>query len=322
MLGWANADEPVALLALIGLAFLLLLSGLEIDFARLRGPVLRLTGVGFGFSFALALVVGYGLRAEELVHSPLLIAIILSATALGVILPILKDAGETATPFGQVVVAAAAIAEIVPIVLLSLFFTGEAAGIGAKLVLLIAFFVFVAAVASVIFGLEHSKRISAALVSCRTPPRRSGCAALFCCSSSLRCWLPGSASRPSLAPTWPAPRLSSSIATDGHPHPVPAAKLQAVGFGVFVPFFFVSTGIQLDVKSLFRSGSTLGHVAIFLVAMLAVRGIPAVLYGSLAQRRGQLVGAGLIQATSLSLPVVAGKIGVTLGLIRRRITWH
>jgi Kef-type K+ transport system membrane component KefB len=85
---------------------------------------------------------------------------------------------------------------------------------------------------------------------------------------------------------------------------------------VFVPFFFVSTGLQLDVKSLIQSGSTLGRVPIFLAAMLAVRGIPAVLYRSLAQRRGQLVGAGLLQATSLSLPVVAGRIGVTLGLIR------
>jgi Kef-type K+ transport system membrane component KefB len=316
VLGWANADEPVALLALIGLAFLLLLSGLEIDFARLRGPVLRLTGVGFGFSFALALVVGYGLRAEELVHSPLLIAIILSATALGVILPILKDAGETATPFGQVVVAAAAIAEIVPIVLLSLFFTGEAAGIGAKLVLLIAFFVFVAAVASAIFGLEHSKRISAALVKLQDTTaeiRVRGAFLLLVVFAVL-------ATRFGLEAILGAYLAGATLKLvdrdEMGTHTLFRAKLQAVGFGVFVPFFFVSTGIQLDVKSLFRSGSTLGHVAIFLVAMLAVRGIPAVLYGSLAQRRGQLVGAGLIQATSLSLPVVAGKIGVTLGLIR------
>jgi Kef-type K+ transport system membrane component KefB len=125
VLGWAKADEPVAVLALIGLAFLLLLSGLEIDFNRLRGPVLSLTGLGFVVSFVLALAVGYGLRTEDLVRSPLLIAIILSATGLGVILPILEDTGVTVTPFGQVVVAAGAMAEIVPIVLLSLFFPGK-----------------------------------------------------------------------------------------------------------------------------------------------------------------------------------------------------
>jgi Kef-type K+ transport system membrane component KefB len=114
VLGWASNDEPVQVLALIGLAFLLLLAGLEIDFNRLRGRVLRLTGMSYAISFALALVVGYGLRAADLVRSPLLIAIILSATGLGIILPILKDAGETSTPFGQVVVAGASIAEVGP----------------------------------------------------------------------------------------------------------------------------------------------------------------------------------------------------------------
>ncbi len=316
VLGWAKADEPVALLALIGLAFLLLLSGLEIDFDRLRGPVLRLTGIGFVVSFALALVVGYGLRAEDLVRSPLLIAIILSATALGVILPILKDAGETATPFGQVVVAAAAIAEIVPIVLLSLFFTGEAGAIGAKVALLIAFFVFVAAVASAILGLEHSKRISAALVKLQDTTaeiRVRGAFLLLVVFAVL-------ATRFGLEAILGAYLAGATLKLvdrdEMGTHTLFRTKLQAVGFGVFIPFFFVSTGIQLDVRSLVHSGSTLGHVAIFLAAMLAVRGIPAVLYRSLAPRRGQLVGAGLLQATSLSLPVVAGKIGVTLGLIR------
>src|SRR3989440_3745448 len=105
VLGWASNDEPVQVLGLVGLAFLLLLAGLEIDFNRLRGRLLRLTGLGYLASFGLALVVGYGLRADNLVKSPLLVAIILSATGLGIILPILKDAGETSTPFGQVVVA-------------------------------------------------------------------------------------------------------------------------------------------------------------------------------------------------------------------------
>src|SRR3989442_11487399 len=142
LLGWATVDEPVTVLSRIGLAFLLLLAGLEIDFARLRGRVLRLTSLSFVVSFGLALVVGYGLRATDLVKSPLLIAIILSATGLGIVLPILKDAGETATPFGQVIVAGASIAEVGPIVLLSLFFSGHG-GLGSKLVLLVGFALFV-----------------------------------------------------------------------------------------------------------------------------------------------------------------------------------
>src|SRR5438034_6248985 len=142
VLGWASNDEPVQVLSLIGLAFLLLLAGLEIDFNRLRGRLLRLTGLGYAVSFGLALILGYGLRAGDLVRSPLLVAIILSATGLGIILPILKDARESATPFGQVIVAGASIAEVAPIVLLSLFFSGKSGGTGAKLVLLIGFALF------------------------------------------------------------------------------------------------------------------------------------------------------------------------------------
>src|SRR4051794_30823686 len=157
-LGWASTDEPVAVLSLIGLAFLLLLAGLEIDFNRLRGRLLRLTLAGYALSFALALAVGFLLKAGNLVRSPLLVAIILSATGLGVILPILKDAGATATSFGQVVIAGASIAEVGPIVLLSLFFSGESSGLGSKIVLLVAFLVFVAAVGFVILGLQRSMR--------------------------------------------------------------------------------------------------------------------------------------------------------------------
>src|SRR5919204_1641394 len=159
VLGWAKVDEPVEVLSLIGLAFLLLLAGLEIEFDRLRGRLLRVTSLAFAASFALALVVGFGLRAGDLVKSPLLVAIILSATGLGVILPILKDAGETSTPFGQVIVAGASIAEVTPIVLLSLFFSGESGGLGSKLALLIAFLGFVVAVGFAILGAERSMRL-------------------------------------------------------------------------------------------------------------------------------------------------------------------
>ena len=107
-LGWVTIDEPIQVLSVVGLAFLLFLAGLEIDFDRLRGKVLRLAGGGFVLSFALALVVAFGLDSAGIVHvrKPLLIAIILSATSLGVIIPILKDARETESSFGQLVIAA------------------------------------------------------------------------------------------------------------------------------------------------------------------------------------------------------------------------
>src|SRR5262245_15455057 len=148
LLDWASVDEPVSVMSRIGLAFLLLLAGLEIDFDRLHGRLLRLTSIAFVVSFALALAVGYVLHLAAVVRSPLLIAISLSATWLGIVLPILKDAGETGTPFGQVIVAGASIAEVTPIVLLSLFFSGKSGGLGSKSVLLAGFVLFAAAVAA------------------------------------------------------------------------------------------------------------------------------------------------------------------------------
>ena len=122
VLGWVSMDEPVEVLSLLGLAFLLLLAGLEVEFDMLRGSLLRTAALGFALSFAIALAFALVLDAAGVTGSPLLIAIILSATSLGVVIPVLKDSGEAATAFGQLVIAAASIADVATVVLLSLFF--------------------------------------------------------------------------------------------------------------------------------------------------------------------------------------------------------
>jgi Kef-type K+ transport system membrane component KefB len=315
-LGWATVDEPVQVMSMFGLAFLLLLAGLEIDFDRLRGPLLRTTTAAWVVSFAAALAVGYVLRAGDLVRSPLLVAIILSATGLGVILPILKDAGQTATPFGQVVVAGASIAEVMPIVLLSLFFSGESGGLGSKLALLGAFGVFVIAVALVILGLERSTRISSTLLRLQDTTAEIRVRAAFLLLALFVVLASRFGLEAILGAFLAGATLKLVDRDEGMTHAFFHRKLEAVGFGVFVPFFFVSTGVKLDVEALFASGSALARVPIFLAALLLVRGVPALLYRRFAARGGQLVAAGLLQATSLSIPVVAGQIGVALGLIR------
>jgi Kef-type K+ transport system membrane component KefB len=315
-LGWASNDEPVAVLSLIGLAFLLLLAGLEIDFNRLRGRLLRLTLAGYALSFALALAVGFLLKAGNLVRSPLLVAIILSATGLGVILPILKDAGATATSFGQVVIAGASIAEVGPIVLLSLFFSGESSGLGSKIVLLVAFLVFVAAVGLAILGLQRSMRISAMLLRLQDTTAEIRVRGAFLLLAVFIVLASRFGLEAILGAFLAGATLKLVDRDEAMTHAFFHAKLEAVGFGVFVPFFFVSTGIKLDVTSLFHSETALTRVPIFLAALLLVRGIPALLYRPFAERGSQLVAGGLLQATSLSIPVVAGQIGVDLGLIR------
>jgi Kef-type K+ transport system membrane component KefB len=316
VLGWASNDEPVQVLSVIGLAFLLLLAGLEIDFDRVRGRLLRLTGLGYLVSFAIALVIGLGLRAAELVRSPLLVAIILSATGLGIILPILKDAGETSTRFGQVIVAGASIAEVGPIVLLSLFFSERSGSTGAKLALLIAFFVFVAAVGLTILGLERSMRVSAVLVKLQDTTAEIRVRGAFLLLALFIVLASKFGLEAILGAFLAGATLKLVDRDQGMTHAFFHQKLQAVGFGVFIPFFFVSTGIKLDVASLFHGGWTFARVPLFLVALLAVRGLPALFYRPLAERSSQLVAGGLLQATSLSILVVAGQIGVDLGLIR------
>jgi Kef-type K+ transport system membrane component KefB len=316
VLGWASNDEPVQVLSLLGLAFLLLLAGLEIDFDQLRGRLLRITGLGYVLSFGLALIVGYGFRAGGLVKSPLLIAIILSATGLGVILPILKDAGQTATPFGQVIVAGASIAEVAPIVLLSLFFSGKAGGIGAKLALLIAFAVFVLAVGVAILGAQHSMRVSDLLVKLQDTTAEIRVRGAFLLLALFVVLASRFGLEAILGAFLAGATLKLVDRDQGMTHAFFHKKLEAVGFGVFVPFFFVSTGIKLDVSSLVHSTSALMRVPLFLAALLVVRAVPALLYRPLAEHGNQLLAGGLLQATSLSIPVVAGQIGVDLGLIR------
>ena len=158
VLGWVQIDATIEVLATIGLVFLLFLAGLEIEFYHLRGRVLRVAGIGWLASVALALVAGLALSAGGFVQTPLLVAVILSATSLGVIIPVLKDAGEIESPFGQLVVAAGSIADFGAIILLSVLFAGEG-GTGATLVLIGSLFALAFAVFVAVRGAERSMRI-------------------------------------------------------------------------------------------------------------------------------------------------------------------
>ena len=101
MLAWGEVDPPVQVLSTIGLGFLLLLSGLEIDVAHLRGALLRVTAAAYVLIFAIALAVGAVLAGAGLILSPLLVAVILSATSLGIILPVLQDGRQLGSPLGR-----------------------------------------------------------------------------------------------------------------------------------------------------------------------------------------------------------------------------
>ncbi len=316
VLGWVRVDLPISILSLLGLAFLLFLAGLEVELERLRGRLLMYVGLAFLASLVLALAVGYGLYAVGQVISPLLIAIILVATTLGVIVPLLKDAGESSTDFGQFVIAGAMFAEFGSIILLSLFFSRQAVGTGTKLVLLGGFVLLAAAFASAVLRLERSQRIAAVLLRLQDTTaqiRVRGAFVLLVAFVALASLL----GLETILGAFIAGVLLRFVDGDRMmTHPEFRQKLEAIGFGVFIPVFFVSSGIRFDLAALFASPSTLLHVPIFLAALLLVRGVPALLYRPLVGGRRSII-AGLLQATSLSFIVAATQIGLELGLITK-----
>lgn len=314
VLGWARADQPVQVLALVGLSFLLFLAGLELDVERLRGRVLRVAGLGFGASFALALAVGGALGWGGLVRSPLLIAVILASTAVGIVVPVLADAGALDTPLGRVVVAGSSLGEVVPVVLLSLLFSSDAHDAGAQVTLLVAFLALACAVVLAIARLARSgpvRRTLDALQDSTAQLRVRAAVALLMGFAAL-------AAAFGLEAILGAFLAGATIALldrgQAVTHPQFRSKLQAVGFGALVPYFFVATGMTLDVRSFVTDPGTLARVPLFLVAILAVRALPALVYRLGSWRR--TTAAGLLQATTISVPVVGGQIGVSLGVIR------
>jgi Kef-type K+ transport system membrane component KefB len=111
VLGWLEVDLPVQVLSLIGLAFLLFLSGLEIDVRQLRGALLRGAVLGYLLTLALGVPIGLTLDAAGWVSTPVLVIIALSATSLGLVVPVLKDAGQSDNRVGQSAILAATVAD-------------------------------------------------------------------------------------------------------------------------------------------------------------------------------------------------------------------
>ncbi len=316
VLGWADADAAVQVLALIGLAFLLLLSGLEIDFDGIRGNVLRVTATGFALSCVLAVGIGIVLGAADLVRSPLLIAVVLSATSLGIILPVLKEAGQLDTVrggHGRWRVDRRGGPHRAAVTLVHRGSLRSAVTVDA---------------ARRIPGPHGDDRFAhlrdrtvrvglanflLALQDTTAEIRVRGAVALLMVLSALATTFGVEAI---LGAFLAGATIKLLDRNQSMTHTLFHLKLQAVGFGAFVPFFFVSTGMALDVRGLFDEPTTLAKVPVFLAALVVVRAVPALCYASVARRRTQLLAAGLLQATSLSIPIVAGSIGVDLGLIR------
>ncbi len=319
VLNWVHVDVLLHLLSSMGLCYLLFLCGLEVDLKHLRGRVLMMVGSAFLFSIGLALVVGLSLYALDERTSPLLVAIILIATSLGIVMPILKDIGESASDFGQLVIAAATLGEFGSIILLSLFFSSEATnpvargallGILVSLILLSSLAVFGVHRTTWFTDIAHRLQDSSAQINVRIAlTLLVGFIALanaFGTEAILGAFLAGVAMRAVYKETTEL-------------RPLLRIKLEAIGFGFFVPIFFVTSGLNFNLDALLANVSIMVLVPVFLAALLLVRGVPAIVYRRRLDTQRTVI-AALLQATSLTFILAATQIGMELGLITSAIS--
>jgi Kef-type K+ transport system membrane component KefB len=302
---------PLDVFASIGLVFLFFLAGLEIAFDADDDRHLGLVGAAFAISLALALVVALIFDATELVGAPLLVAIILAATSFGIVVAVLKDAGQTSTTFGQLVIASASIADFSTVILLSLFFSSSGASFETTLVLLLLFLGVVAVLGLAIAGARGSAQLKATV----TRLHRSSAQISVRIAFLLLVVLVYMSEEFGLEVVLGAFLAGAMVSLLDREHVVRGTglqeKLEGIGFGVFIPIFFVVSGVNLDLDSLF-SFDTIVLVPLTVVALLLVRGVPALIYRRFLPRR-QALSAGLLQATSLSFVVAATHIGVQIG---------
>jgi Kef-type K+ transport system membrane component KefB len=311
VLDLVDDTAPLAVFSSIGLVFLFFLAGLEIAFDARDDRHLALVGVAFLISLALALVVALLFDAVELVGAPLLVAIILAATSFGIVVAVLKDAGQTGTPFGQLVIAGASIADFATVILLSLFFSSSGASFETTLVLLLLFLGVVAVVGLVLAGARGSEQLKATVARLHRTSAQISVRIAFL----LLVLLVYMSEEFGLEVVLGAFLAGAMVSLLDREHVVRdtglTEKLEGIGFGVFIPIFFVASGVRLDLDALFSSFDTIVLVPLTVIALLVVRGVPALIYGRFVPRR-QALSAGLLQATSLSFVVAATQIGVEI----------
>lgn len=313
VLGWVEIDAPITVLSLLGVAFLLFLAGLEIDLLKLRGQLLRLTVLGFGLTLVLGVAVGLAFDAAGWVGSPLFLAIALSATSLGLVIPVLKDAGLADRPVGQFTIAGATIADFGAVLLLSFLFSEAEGGPASRLITLALFVAVIGAAAVALARAGRSMRIDAVLVALQdtTAEIRVRIAVALLVGFVA---LAANVGLETILGAFLAGAVLGLVDRDAASHPHFRLKLEALGYGFLIPVFFVTSGLRFDLDALTEDPSALARVPLFLAALFVVRFVPSLLYRRPLGVASARV-AGLLQATSLPFIVTAAEIGTAIDVI-------
>jgi Kef-type K+ transport system membrane component KefB len=284
---WVEVDVPVDVLSLFGLGFLLFLAGLEMDPRRLRGAAGHV-GVAFALSLVLAVALGFGVEVVHATDSPVFVGFVLASTSLGLVVPVLRDAGQTNTEFGQLVLAGSSAGEFGSIVLVSVFFSQDASSTASTIFLLVAFGVLAAVVGLALSRAGRSIRVSGTLLRLEETTAQLGVrfavmllAVFFVLATDL--------GLEAILGAFVAGALLRVVDADERLiHERFRAKIEAVGYGFLVPVFFVSSGLRFDADALFDEPGHLALAGALLLALLLARGLPALIYRPLVGTRRAL----------------------------------
>ncbi|MGI5127913.1 cation:proton antiporter [Pseudonocardia sp. CA-107938] len=313
VLGWVTPDATVRALALLGLSFLLFLAGSEVDLRRFRGTLGRRVAISLVVSVGAAAVV-VGVLLALGVDGAALIGVALLATSLGLVVPVLSDAGALAQPVGRLALAGAASGEVAAVVLLSVGLAADDTPLAGRLLLLALLVGALGMIALAVLGVEHSTRLTAVIerLADTSAQIRVRLTVLLVAGLALAAQALGFEA---ILGAFLAGLLVRALDPDpAATHPLYPVKLEAVGYGLLVPVFFVTSGLTLDLSGLVEHPAALAAVPAFLLALLLVRGLPALAFRHELGRR-ELLAVGLLQATSLPFLLAAVAIGHEMDLL-------
>ena len=291
-----HVDSAISFFANLGLALLFFFAGYEIDLNLIRGRPLRLGLLGWAISLVMAYSLAGLLALVGVVLSALYTGSALTTTAIGTLLPILSDAGELRSRFASFILAAGAVGEFGPVLLITLVLSAQGTLHNALLLLaflVVAVVVAVLATRSSIWTLPLFERTleSSSQLAVRWILVLVFALVVLAFHLGLDLLLGGFAAG-----------LIARRALGEREMPVFDSKLTAVAFGVFVPVFFVVSGMTLDLPALFASVSGVLKMFLFFGLFFVVRGTPALLlYREELGRRDRLA---LALFSSTQLPLV------------------
>ena len=306
VLDLARTDGFVDALSTFGLAFLFFLAGMEIDFERIRGAPARDGVSGWLVSLVLGLGIAFAVDTSGIVDAPILVGLALSTTAMGTLMPILRDAGILDQRFGDFVVGAGAAGEFGPVVIVSVILAFDADEPLRALLL----FVFAGiVVAAALFALRARPARVVRLVE--TTMGTSGQLAIRL-SLLLIVALAVLATEFGLDVILGAfaAGIVVGIVIRGTESEEFLGKLDAIGFGFLIPVFFIATGMDYDLDTLFSNPASMVLVPGFALLFLVTRGIPALALYRRQLPSGERVALALFSSAALPLLVAITQIGL------------